>query len=286
MREILRFRDVLLYSDKDVKEAKGDKVLFMDGSVANLTDLAIKNIGKGHIQFEIVEELVDSTVRKSMQVNSSYIELIGGNFNVELLESDDGISKVEIIGTNEYANLFKVYDLSGGVRIETPRESGSIVINSVIINGKREPNTVEGVIRIHTNSKSSLYIENNGGGKIKLHKPISKLITKVTGSLDVNAKTIDKLDVKISGSGSVEATEVLESANIKISGSGDVTINKGNLTDLKVNISGTGTVCADVSVDYAELLLSGSGRIVVKHVLKESIEVHQGSGFIKVNERD
>ncbi len=285
MKEVLRYEDVVVYSDKDVKETEGAKVVFLDGSVANLEDLAIRNVGKGNIEFKIIENLVDSTIRNAMDIDSSYIEIIGGKFNVEIVETKNEVSKLEIIGTEDFAKSISVYNLSTGIRVESQRETGNVIIGSVIVNGRRKPNTIEGVLKIYTNTKPSLYFENNGGGSAKINTSVAKLTTKVNGSLEVDANSIDELDVSINGSGSIKAKEVIHDANIRISGSGNVEIDEGNFSELKVNISGSGHVRADVTVERAELLLSGSGNIIVKHVTKESIEIHQGSGFVRVNER-
>ena len=285
MKEILIFKDVAVYSDKDVKQVDGERVDFVDGSVANLEDLAIRNIGKGNIEFRIVEELIDTTIRKTIGIDSSYIEFIGGKLNIEIVESEDNDARLEIIGTEDYSNTIGIYDLSTGIRVETPRETGNVVVGNVIINGKRQPNKADGLIKIYTTSKSSLYFENNGGGKVKINTSVGKLKSKITGSLDIDAKSIDELDVTITGSGSINVMKVINSANIKITGSGNVHIDEGELSNLKVSISGSGHVKADVVVEYAELQLSGSGNIQVEHVMKESIELHQGSGSVKVYKR-
>jgi len=69
------------------------------------------------------------------------------------------------------------------------------------------------------------------------------------------------LDVGVSGSGEVDATELpVKKANVRISGSGavDVTVSES----LKVRISGSGTVTFAGEAAAIEQTISGSGKVV------------------------
>jgi len=95
------------------------------------------------------------------------------------------------------------------------------------------------------------------------------------------ALTSDNLEVKISGSGEVNLTDItVQSYNIDVSGSGDVTLEGSPVADGKIKISGSGDVdVLALATKDMEIKVSGSGEANVNVSNSLKVEV-SGSGDI------
>ncbi len=104
-------------------------------------------------------------------------------------------------------------------------------------------------------------------------------------TVNVSSPTIDGL--RISGSGSIVATDSIYSGdmNLTLSGSGNIRLNKLTGTALDANISGSGNISVlNGSVNSGKLKISGSGNIDVMNVPASSATTAtSGSGEIRVN---
>lgn len=285
MKKVHHFQDVILLSSKDVESIDGSIVKFQDGSAADLDQMAIINKGPGEIKFEYSIEEIENATKKTYQFEiCDEIILNGGNLYFEIQDSDK--VTLEVIGTETFHSTTKIYDIGNGIRIDTIRNSNSVNMGNVYVNGKRiKGDPIEGKLIIKVPNSLSLYIQNHGMGTGIVNVPLNELKTEIHGSLDIKCETVANSNIEIHGSGNVNVNQVTESFIGEIHGSGDIKIDSGELIEFKSAIHGSGTVKADIKVKQAELILQGSGSIFVKHVTEESFEIHGGSGTIKVDLR-
>lgn len=285
MKEVHHFQDVILLSDKDVESIEGSIVKFKDGSAADLDQMAFINKGEGEIKFEYsIEEIEGATTKAYELEKSEEIILTGGNLFFEIQPSDKAL--LEVIGTDTFHSTTKIYETNYGIRIDTIRNSNSVFMGDMYVNGKRiKGDPIEGKLIIKVPNSISVHIQNHGAGKGSINVPIDEITTDIHGSLDVTCGTVANSNIEIHGSGDVHISEITESFVGEIHGSGDIKIDSGEIDEIKIAIHGSGTVNADIKVKKAELTRYGSGDIFVKQVTEESFEVHGGTGTIKVGLR-
>ncbi len=283
--EVHHFQDVIVLGDKDVESIEGSIVKFKDGSVADLDQMTCINKGKGEIKFEYsIEEIEDASTKAYEFEKFEEIILTGGNLFFEIQPSDKAL--LEVIGTDTFHGTTKIYETNQGIRIDTIRNSNSVIMGDMYVNGKRiKGDPIEGKLIIKVPNSISVYIQNHGMGKGIINVPINEIKTDIHGSLDVTCGTVANSNIEIHGSGDVHINEITESFVGKIHGSGDIKIDSGELNEFKMAIHGSGTVKADIKVKKAELIMHGSGDIFIKQVTEESFEVHGGSGSVKVGLR-
>ena len=85
---------------------------------------------------------------------------------------------------------------------------------------------------------------------------------RISGAGDVTLEKLDQreLEVRISGSGQIEAHGTVERVAAHISGSGDVRLGDVAMKRLEVRISGSGSIEAGPK-DEADVTLSGAGKV-------------------------
>lgn len=101
----------------------------------------------------------------------------------------------------------------------------------------------------------------SGSGNIKLDVTATEINTGISGSgdIDLSGKTSDH-NFKISGSGKIDAMDLkAENCAIQISGAGDAKINVSKKLDVK--ISGSGSVQYSGNPDKVNSNVSGSGSV-------------------------
>lgn len=96
-----------------------------------------------------------------------------------------------------------------------------------------------------------------------------------------SVKEADDFEINISGSGSLQAAEIVADAfDCSISGSGKISISSGSADRGEISISGSGSYSApEFEIDHLEISVSGSGNCLCKagDSLKASIS---GSGSV------
>lgn len=100
-----------------------------------------------------------------------------------------------------------------------------------------------------------------------------------SGELQVTGQTGRKLDLDISGSGSVALAGQVDSLAIDISGSGDVAAAALAAREAKVDVSGSGTVAVHATAAVA-IDLSGSGDITVTGKPRQRSVEKSGAGEV------
>ena len=117
------------------------------------------------------------------------------------------------------------------------------------------------IARVSAKTISSLTMSGNGTLRVKGTVLATELATTLSGSgtIDANVNT-DKLTSVISGSGSVNLTGKTDDANVTVSGSGKFNGTTLTMDNLNTRISGSGSVNVKVE-DNIKALVSGSGRV-------------------------
>jgi hypothetical protein len=128
-------------------------------------------------------------------------------------------------------------------------------LNSIISSGSNDI-TSNDIIKT-----DNLEVAVSGSGDISLRVDVEELDARVSGSGDLNFKgTADKFSAAMSGSGDIEAFALqTNSANLKISGSADITLNVKE--ELYARVSGSGDITYKGNPAKEDLKVSGSGEI-------------------------
>ncbi len=275
MKEIYRYRNVILLSDKTLGRAEESRVWFTDGSAADLDRRAFINRGMGKIK---VNPGSDGKIAKDVRTETllfqggNTIALQGGDLYFDLYQSHGAVTSLEIIGTERFHSAIDVYETVQGVVVETPDRR---------VKGEYP----EGRIILKAPGGAAVYIKNRGNGTGRIFSPIELLKIEIKGSLRLKCSIVSNADIKIDGCGYVHIENATKSCTVELNGSGNVRVGSGELTELKANVNGSGSINAAVIAHRAELVLRGSGSISVAHVIGQSHEVRGGSGSVTVLKR-
>ncbi|MEM7548954.1 MAG: head GIN domain-containing protein [Bacteroidota bacterium] len=139
-----------------------------------------------------------------------------------------------------------------------------------------------GELRIRNKDKSWGWSNNSFRG-VKIYitiKDVRALSVSGSGSMTTDGKITGRdIDLKVSGSGDLEAEFEVEELYTKISGSGDIYL-KGKADYMDAGISGSGGFSAnDFEVEDCDIRITGSGSARI-HVNKELKARITGSGKV------
>lgn len=289
MKEVYRFQDVVLLSDKELARTEASRAWFADGSVADLDQLAVLNRGTGDIAFEWppYEEAMANSRSETFQFqHCNLITLQGGDLYFDIQQSDEAVASLELVGTDRFHASVEVYEVENGLAVETPERRDSVILGEMFINGRRvKGDPIEGRIVLKAPAGASVYIQNGGAGVGRIHIPLESLNVKINGSMNLECESVSKVDIEINGSADVRIKNVTAECSITINGSGSVDVGSGELPELRAHLNGSGSIIASVIANKAELVLRGSGSIQAAQVVEESYEVHGGSGSVRVLKR-
>lgn len=288
------YQDVEVLSDVPIEKSDRHLVRFTDGSVADLDEMAIMNIGTGNIRFRIKDKVLPGEVEaKKISLDSLY-ELYLKSHNTRLdfeIIATGGEPEIELIGTKEFITSVQVKEYEGSVYINKVgiSDGGPVVsYGRVFINGKRDPQweEIDGKVIIRVKDMiPSLKVSSNYEGTGIVESPVGKVHIDVTGSQQFDLKSVDNLDVLITGSSTINVDQLRNQASIKITGSGNVNIFSGEAKQLDLILTGSGNISANLAAETATLALTGSGNIILAHAIDGTKEKHGGSGTITVLKR-
>ncbi len=133
-------------------------------------------------------------------------------------------------------------------------------------------------------------IEMSGSGDFEIDKVVGSVIIEASGSGDFDIGDLEgSLDFQGSGSGDLSVDNIGGTGNNRVSlqrsGSGDVSINGGEISELYVRISGAVTVDIDATVKDATLKASGAADIYIDTVTGSLEQSKSGASDIKIDER-
>lgn len=288
------YEDVEVLSDVPIEKSDRNLVRFTDGSLADLDEMKIINIGTGNIRFRIKDKVLPGEVEVKKVglgfLSELYLKSHNAILDFEIIVTDDE-PEVELIGTKEFITSIQVKEYEGSVYINRVGmgDGGPVVsYGRVIFNGKREPQweEIDGKVIVRVKGLlPSLKVSSNNKGTGIVESPVGKVHIDVTGSQEFDLKSVDILDVLITGSSTINLDQLRSEASIKITGSGDVNIFGGEARQLDLVLTGSGNISANLAAQRANIALMGSGNIILAHAIEGTKEKHGGSGTITVIKR-
>lgn len=258
--------------------------------IANKCEITRSKDGKCHVHargdaafIDILDVMInhDTLIIRFRNKENYNVDGYDGNFiRIELPVEDGNFAAIRVNGSGELVSDIAMF------------KSGKIVING------------SGKIKMRDFASCELMI--NGSGSMEANETKSSRFV-VNGSGNLNWKTVENMDATINGDGKLEIKNVaianinvngageVDIANIlddgemtlRVSGSGDVNIRKGNCRKLDINISGTGDVDAPgVTTQKASIIIKASGKVTIGRVTDSSIEQIIKKGVINILKRD
>ncbi len=264
------------YSDKEVKGVEEHRVLFADGSIADLSTRVVLNYGAGECRIIEVERIPKYELRgNSFEESYGVIDSlkIEQSFNADVtVEKGDREEAVVIAeGSEMFIATLRVTVENCKMRIYNENHKGGG-------DGGYRRNKLKVYTGFEKGKTGELSI--NGCGDMKIDVGFEKAWFTINGSGMINSKRgMDALNVSINGSGDMELASAGEAA-LKINGSGDIRVAEvtGNLA---AKINGSGDISAAGEVDRAEISINGSGDMDLKNMTAHTAKVAiSGAGDI------
>lgn len=206
---------------------------------------------------ENIQELVETTVENGVLI----IDVKGRGFrSIRTLEVHITVPKLEKIknsgsGDIRIKGAFEANDLyisiNGSGDLDADFDVNNLELR-VSGSGDTELTGVKGTLKVSISGSGDLeaedlkleecYIKNHGSGDIELSGKTNNLTVTIAGSGDLNAYNLAAVNASVTISGSSDMTlNVIEKLQVKLSGSGDLTY-RGNPTKVDVRSYGSGDV--------------------------------------------
>jgi hypothetical protein len=179
------------------------------------------------------------------------------------------------------------------------------------VEGETEIGSIEGPLNLkisgrdgaNVGSVGNTTIESTGSGDVDISKITGTFKTCIggRGSIDISGGIVQNLCVDITGSGNfsfggsaigarlnvagrggIEVSSVNGTLSMEISGSGDIDVDGGSVSDLDIFISGRGDATFGGKAQDARLRITGSGDIDVDYVKNRPNQTITGRGDIEV----
>lgn len=190
---------------------------------------------------------------------------VSGSFDINLVKGKEGKIEIKIEKNllpyliTEVENGKLKIRWKKGTNVSTNRGVDLIVhfkeINDIASSGSSD---IESNDLIKTDN---LEVAVSGSGNISLQVDVDELNARVSGSGDLDFKgAADNFKAAMSGSGDIEAFALqTNTANLKISGSADITISVKD--ELYARVSGSGDITYKGKPKIEDIKVSGSGEI-------------------------
>ena len=190
---------------------------------------------------------------------------VSGSFDVDLVKGKEGRIEIKIEKNllpylvTEVENGRLKIKWKKGTNVSTRRGVHLTVyfqdINGVSISGSGDINSSD-VIK-----SDNLEVAVSGSGDITLNVDVDEMIARVSGSGDLDFKgRANNFKASVSGSGDIDAYALqTNSANLKISGSADITLSVED--ELYARVSGSGGISYKGNPSKEDIKVSGSGSV-------------------------
>lgn len=190
---------------------------------------------------------------------------VSGSFDIDLVKGKEGLIEIKVeknllpyLVTDVENGKLKIR-WKKGTNIQTNRSVHLIVhfneVNDIASSGSSDIKSSD-VIK-----SDNLEVAVSGSGNIDLQLDVETLNARVSGSGDLNFKgRAVSFKAAMSGSGDIEAFALeTSSANLKISGSADITISVKD--ELYARVSGSGDITYKGNPKIEDIKVSGSGEV-------------------------
>jgi hypothetical protein len=312
MAQVAIINGVKVYSDKQKKMIVNGIVFFVDGSFCDPINRQIHNANdSGYITFDAPPAgLEEKKLEPQIFHHATTLMVDGIDANLvvfihqEIFIKVHPVSDVQVVHDGDTVKISGTGSnySSGGVFISGGKGSvviggniaGNIVMgnqlnivsgrgnyittgDSVSIGGSEELPTVY----VYVPTGTILDI-NDVVGYVDIGDIRASLKLRASGSGLITIGNVTDLDFKSSGSSPIDIKSVVGDVEIKLTGSGNMSINRGIVDLLNVKATGSGSAYLNIEAIDADLKTTGSGSIRVDSVKnKPSIKI-TGSGTIRV----
>ena len=306
------------YTEKKLLEQNGEKLVFSDGSEADLESGWVTNCGAGEIRIYKMEEISNlrykkysNEIKELTQSVSDFDSIhlsIARRCKVHVKKCEDKKGRLEIRANEEFLEfttvtcenrLLKVVVKSrnhgsnegekGELLLWVPFESGKLLHVSLYGNcdAKVEPSFERGELRISGCGTFDLgsFGENltasiAGSGEIKGKECLGSSKLRISGSGMMKFKRLENVNAGIAGSGVIESNATAGKNEVKVSGSGSLALGEVS-GELDVKISGSGELKAEGELDRLRFDVAGSGELHGEGLSVTDAELHSsGNGTI------
>lgn len=173
-------------------------------------------------------------------------------------------------------------------KIETVVDNGKLIIRSNIRwNSWKSWSSLDEEINVYVTLKEFEGAAVTGSGKLigKTNFTASNVDLRVSGSgsmeLSLSAQDVE---AGVSGSGSLNLKGKVSNLDSDISGSGRIDFNGSSANLVDVTISGSGSMNASGDCKQVRTNISGSGRLIADNLLADGCDVRiTGSGSVRIN---
>ncbi len=311
-------RGMLCYSNKKMKEADDSRVLFCDGSVAELQSGRVINRGMGEIRIlksldAFVEDVGGEIVtrREEFLPFSSLSLTLSPKCHVKIMSDKKGTPHMLVKGCEKLLDKLeaRVQDDMLSIRLESSnrgQSSGSVVCDMEIfvpfecgkqlkltVNGSGEatvsPSFTDGEIVISgcgavtAQNFDSFKGSIAGSGEMEIGRVGKQTKLRIAGSGDIKMAAMANPDIQVSGSGDISTEETEGCVKIGIAGSGDVALGSVRIDRADFQISGSGDISMQGEITELKLKVSGSGSLVGDAVTVNRAELTvKGSGDVRL----
>jgi len=290
-----------VYSDKRVSAVINTKVVFDDGSYADVQTGDVVNLGKGYIT--IGKPPMSAGAEDEKVLNKAFIgttvEVIDVSANVSIQPYTGNEIRITAKGTESALEDLTISEDHGTVLISGKGNGGNVISmnGSVVIGGQRRGVSINShsgrggvvisgpttLIQIDIQVPERTAIKICGvQGKVNIGNVNGSLRAKVSGVGEMIAGSMTKVSAEVSGAGTITILSVKGDVSLNIQGSGNIHINGGQINNLGVKISGTGDINVNATAEEADFDVSGVGNIYVSQVVKRPYKRVSGFGSIRV----
>ncbi|MBE6553539.1 MAG: helix-turn-helix domain-containing protein [Ruminococcaceae bacterium] len=276
---VTEHRGMLCYSNKEMKERIGDRVLFSDGSIAELDGGRVINRGAGEVRLirwadAAVVESVGECVTRTLVFEpfSSMTLSLAHKCTVKILSRPEELPRMVVKGREGLLD-----------RLETRVEADTLTVR-LESNGNHHSSDAylyNMEIFVPFISGNGLKLTLNGAGEASVEPHFVEGEVSINGCGNVAVGNFDRFTGRISGSGDITAGEVQRQTKLRVAGSGDITLSK--MSDPDVRIAGSGDITCAKTEGHLKVEIAGSGDASLGHVALDSAEIRiSGSGDISM----
>ncbi len=198
--------------------------------------------------------------RKTLELGEFQSIYVNSNYTVYVKQSNKQEVRVEVLTEIYSISEFKVENGILHVNIQRKKADPNASIWAKIDDIKIAP-----TMNLYVSMRDISQLKVNGGGKI----------------IGENSLASNKLDLAVTGSGSMNLDLKGREVTTKISGSGSITL-KGYASNNTIEMSGAGSLLAfSCELENAQTELSGSGTCEI-NVSNELNAVVYGTGIVKI----
>lgn len=303
--KIYEGNDILCYSSKAVDKIKEEegRILFKDGSYADLIERCVYNQGIGEICIVSVEELKNDVTPKNKEKRVEKkiegfdsVELVVSGGSNEIFIERAASPELVFMGTENFVEAYEAVVKNGTLSVMQKwdvgnREKGNIIIKAPFEKGRSLHVNLGGNASVETyvdfektnlfasgntsisgQSTDDLYIKISGNSSVEYNTAKNDAVFEISGNSSISVKKIGKTKIKVSGNSAMSFLDVQNDMEINISGNSSISAS-GEIDSLKCEFSGNGEFDGKgLSVNTAEVTITSKGKVYLKHIKKSSFE--------------